>query len=154
VILQHIFLMSAAVILLVDDSDDDAFFFRKAIQKARLNCVVQHLTDGRAAMDYLSGIGPYADRQRYPLPALVLLDSHLPRVTGLEVLVWARAQDQFQNLPMALLTGSAFHDDESHAIALGATAYFQKIPGLAEVMEFIRTVVFGENKSGSEQHTR
>ena len=35
---------------------------------------VQVATDGQMAIDYLAGTGPFSNRERHPLPGLVLLD--------------------------------------------------------------------------------
>ena len=40
------------------------------------------------AIQYLSGESPYDSRSRCPLPSLVLLDTYMPAVGGLEVLEW------------------------------------------------------------------
>ena len=36
--------------------------------------------------------GEYADREKFPLPNVVLLDLKMPRKSGLEVLAWIRAK--------------------------------------------------------------
>jgi CheY-like chemotaxis protein len=47
---------------------------------------VRVVTDGQEAIDYLSGVGKFANREKFPLPDLMLLDLKLPHVMGLEVL--------------------------------------------------------------------
>jgi len=42
---------------------------------------------GEEAMEYFKGVGRFADRRRFPMPNLVLLDSNMPKVTGFEFLV-------------------------------------------------------------------
>ena len=52
---------------------------------------------------YLRGVGIYADRFRYPLPSLLILDS-LNRDGGdLEVLGWIRGKSSFVHLPVVIL---------------------------------------------------
>ena len=53
---------------------------------------IQVASDGQQAIDYLKGAGKYADREKFPLPCLVLLDLKLPYVMGLDVLKWIRQQ--------------------------------------------------------------
>ena len=67
-------------ILLIDDEENDVTFTTIALEKAGVTCPVHVAKNGREALDYLSGHGKFADRDRYPLPYLVLLDLKLPFV--------------------------------------------------------------------------
>jgi CheY-like chemotaxis protein len=78
-------------ILLVEDNAADVMLMRRAFEKVRLANPLQVVTHGDAAVDYLAGQGMYADRQRFALPVLILLDLKLPRRSGIEVLLAARA---------------------------------------------------------------
>ena len=52
---------------------------------------------------YLRGVGIYADRFRYPLPSLLILDSLNPDGGDLEVLGWVRGKSSFVHLPVVIL---------------------------------------------------
>src|SRR5438270_829679 len=95
-----------ASILLVEDNDDDVLLVRRAFAKAKLGTPLAVVRDGDAAVEYLGGGGPYADRERHPLPALVLLDLKLPRRSGFEVLEWVRRHPVLRRLPVVVLTSS------------------------------------------------
>ena len=109
-------------IALVEDNEDDLFFMRRALQAAAIANPTVVLRDGRAAMDYLSGQGIYADRESYPLPCLVLLDLKLPEVHGFEVLRWIRAHPTVGTVVVIVLTTSGESRDVATAYALGANA--------------------------------
>ena len=64
-------------ILIADDSEDDRLLLMRGLRKVACCEVIACVEDGQMAIDYLSGTGRYADRSKYPLPGLVLLD--LPR---------------------------------------------------------------------------
>ena len=81
---------SGGVVLLVEDSEHDVFFFRQCMKKAGASFPLQVAVDGAAATDYLSGAEPYSDRDRYPLPRLILLDLKLPKRSDFELLQWLR----------------------------------------------------------------
>lgn len=62
--------------------------------------------DGEEAIAYLSGEGEYSNREKYPLPILMLLDLKLPRKSGHEVLEWLRSQPGLRRLTVVVLTAS------------------------------------------------
>ena len=70
-----------------------------ALERAKVKNPLAVARDGREAIAYLKGDGKFANRQEYPLPALVLLDLRLPQVPGLEVLKWIREQPAFAASP-------------------------------------------------------
>jgi CheY-like chemotaxis protein len=113
-------------VLLVEDSQNDILLIERAVRQASLAATLSVVRDGDAAVEYLSGAGPYADRQRHPLPILVLLDLKLPRRSGLEVLEWQRQQPGLRRLPVAVLTSSNQMADVNRAYDLGANSYLVK----------------------------
>jgi two-component system response regulator len=70
--------LKGGTVLYVEDEENDAF--RMAFAGKRLESALRVVGDGRAAIEYLSGAGKYADRKEYPLPSVVLLDLNLPQV--------------------------------------------------------------------------
>jgi len=95
------------------------------MKKAGVTNPVQVVSDGQQAIDYLKGTGKFADRERFPLPCLVLLDLKLPYVMGLEVLKWIREQPGAA-LVVVVLTASGQDADVAAAYRLGANAYLTK----------------------------
>ena len=113
-------------VLVVEDNGDDVMLIRRAFGKAGVTAGLEVVTDGDAAVAYLSGAGPYADRQAHPLPDLILLDLKLPKRSGLEVLQWLRDQPSIGRLPVVVLTSSRESMDVSRAYDLGANSYLVK----------------------------
>src|SRR2546423_11788673 len=72
----------AITVLHVDDDPNDKALLRAAARKAALEFILHTVEDGEGAIAYLSGRGIYADRCRFQLPSLILLDLKMPRVTG------------------------------------------------------------------------
>jgi CheY-like chemotaxis protein len=129
-----------ATVLLVEDNADDVLLIQRAFRKANLPSVVQVVTHGEAAVDYLAGAGDYGDRLRYPLPVLVLLDLKLPRKSGLEVLTWRRQQAEVRRLPMVVLTSSREVSDLHAAYDLGANSYLVKPVGFDALLDMLKAV--------------
>ena len=67
-----------AVILLVDDSPDDVNAIEGGWIKANLQNRLLKMRDPEEALSYLRGYGEHSDRQRCPLPNLVLLKLNRP----------------------------------------------------------------------------
>jgi CheY-like chemotaxis protein len=124
-------------VLLVEDEDDDIFFVQKAFEKAGINNRLHVALDGQQAIDYLSGKGQYSDRSTFPLPALVILDLKLPKVWGMDVLKWIRANPALRSLPVVVFTGSDDALDAQRAYRLGANSYFQKPPNLENLYDLV-----------------
>ena len=81
---------------------------------------------GFQAIDYLSGEGEYADRERYPLPCLIITDLKMPGVDGFELLEWLECHHEFARVPKIVLTSSSIEEDQKRARQLGACAFFVK----------------------------
>lgn len=132
--------LDARTLLLVEDNDDDVFIFQRAYKQAQLSHPLQVARDGEEATDYLLGRGAFADRTKYPLPFLVLLDLKLPFKSGLEVLESVREQPELANLCVVVLTSSAEDRDVARAHELGAQAYLVKPPSARSLLETMAAV--------------
>lgn len=118
----------SSTLLVVEDEEHDVFFLERTIRKAGLTNPVQVVRNGQEAVEYLSGQGQYADRERHPLPCLVFLDLHLPGKSGLEVLTWIRKQSALETMIVVLLTGSKEETAIATAYEIGANSYLVKPP--------------------------
>ena len=113
-------------ILLAEDSENDIIMLRRAARHARFTNPISIVNDGEEVIAYLQGDGKYADRRRYPLPGLLLLDLKMPRKNGFEVLQWLREQPQFTGLQVVVLSSSDEIRDINRAYELGANSFVVK----------------------------
>ena len=127
-------------LLLVEDDSNDVLLIQRAFQKASMANPLQVVTDGEEAVAYLSGEGHYGDRQKHPLPMLVLLDLKLPRKSGLEVLEWLRGQPGLKRLPVVVLTSSKESGDVNRAYDLGANSYLVKPVGFDSLVGMVKSL--------------
>lgn len=126
------------VILLVEDEEINVLMFRKAMQKVAANYPVMVVQNGLEALAYFQGTGKFGDRQEFPLPDLVLLDSQLPYVRGLDVLKWIRAQPELRSIVVIMLTTCEHPENIRKAYALGANAYLVKPLTVTQFENMIR----------------
>ena len=127
-------------ILLVEDNPDDAELLEYAFRKAGIANPLLAVTDGDAAVEYVGGTGAYADRQRHPLPELILLDLKLPRRSGFEVLAFIRGQEATRHTPVVVLTSSSQHADIQRAYEAGTNSYLVKPVGRDALIEMARSL--------------
>jgi CheY-like chemotaxis protein len=114
------------VILIVEDNEIDLLRLRRAFAKAKVLNPLFSVQTGEEGIEYLKGVGRYADRDEYPLPDLVLLDLKLRGMNGFQVLEWIRQQPGLNSSRVVVLTGSTALDDINLAYQLGANSFLVK----------------------------
>jgi CheY-like chemotaxis protein len=77
-------------------------------------------------INYLKGEGVFSNRDKHPLPTLVLLDLKMPGVDGFDVLKWLRLQPGLRRLLVVVFTSSDYPGDVNRAYELGANSYLLK----------------------------
>ena len=126
-------------ILLVEDDENDMFFLQRAMKNAGVPNPIQIASDGQQAIDYFQGTGKFADREKFPLPYLVLLDLKLPRVMGLDVLKWIRQQPEVAAI-VIILSSSKEEADVASAYRLGANGYLVKPAEASQLDDMAKSI--------------
>ena len=132
--------LTASPILLVEDNVDDVLLIKRAFEQARIEIPVFVVADGEEAIAYLSGRGKFADREKHPVPGLVLLDLKLPQIPGLQVLAWLRKQPALGRMLVIVLTSSQESIDINRAYDLGANSYLVKPVSFQALTDLIKSV--------------
>lgn len=112
-------------ILVVDDDENDLRLIDLALKLGAHPPAVRYLHDGGEALDYLYARGSYKEEPTES-PAFILLDLHMPRVDGWEVLRQVKSDDRLRGIPIVIFSSSARETDVRHCYALGANAYVVK----------------------------
>jgi CheY-like chemotaxis protein len=110
-------------VLIADDSPPDRLLIKAAIDLVPRLQIVAEVGDGAEAVAYLTGQGPFQDRQKFPLPDLLLLDLKMPLKDGFQVLEWLQTQS-LDTLTVVVLTDSMDPEHLKRALDLGAD-FFQ-----------------------------
>lgn len=129
--------MNPKTILLVEDNPQDEMLTLRVLRRANLANQVDVARDGQQALDYLFREGEFAHRENPGLPAVVLLDIGLPRLSGLEVLERLRADPRTALLPVVVLTSSDEERDRLKSYRSGANSFVRKPVNFADFAETV-----------------
>jgi DNA-binding response OmpR family regulator len=111
---------------------------RRAFERASLPFPLPVMHDSEEAIRYLGGRAGYHDREKFPLPTLVILDLHLPRKSGFDVIQWIRTRPELSKMPVYILTSST--DDLDQAMSMGMTDHFTKPMGFQPLVDVVRAI--------------
>jgi CheY-like chemotaxis protein len=129
-------------ILLVEDEPDARFLIVTSFEFAELPVSFQVVENGQEAINYLSGKQPYANRECYPLPVMILTNIRLPYMSGFDLLEWVKQHPKLQHLPVVVMSVS---DDPNHLIlaaGLGACSYFVKTSSYDDLIDIVVQQIF------------
>src|SRR5436190_5741750 len=93
-------------VLLVEDDDNDILFMQIAFKRAGMEHPLVAVHDGEMAIEYLSGTGRYNDRERFPLPCIIVTDLKMPRMDGFDLLEWMQGRPELAGTPAIVLSSS------------------------------------------------
>lgn len=122
-------------ILLVEDSPDDADLMVEALKAGLLGSRITIVEDGEEAIAYLRmGEG------RSAIPDLILLDLHLPRMNGHELLAEIKQDDDLRRIPVVIMTSSEKEQDFIQAYDLHANCCVFKPMNQEQFAEVVRKI--------------
>jgi two-component system response regulator len=127
-------------ILLVEDNPNDAELAIRALKKYNLVDKLLWVKDGQEALDFIFAQGQYSGRSIEDAPKVILLDMHLPKIDGLEVLERIKSDTRTVSIPVVVLSASP----EEHRIAmsynLGVNGYVLKPVDFDEYADAVKEI--------------
>lgn len=118
--------MKNSRILLVEDNPDHQELTLMTLAENNVLNEIVVANDGLEALEYLFATGRYAGRDARDVPALILLDLKLPKLSGIEVLRRIRDDDRTRYVPVVILTSSSEEEDIVASLHNGANSYVRK----------------------------
>jgi chemotaxis family two-component system response regulator Rcp1 len=125
-------------ILLVDDSENDRILLTEALRGADPELQVHQVCDGEECLDFLRKQGEYAAAVS---PDLVLLDLHLRRMDGSEVLAELQADLALRHIPVVVLSTSASRNEITMVYQRGCRAYMVKPASFHEMRRRLSVLI-------------
>jgi len=127
----------AVEILLVEDNVDEAELTMTTLKEGRLRNRVHWVENGEEALVFLRQEGRHAGA---PRPDLILLDLHLPRLNGHEVLAELKQHPHWKRIPVVIMTSSDNEKDIVSAYDRHANCYITKPIDMDKFMEAVRSI--------------
>jgi len=127
-------------ILMADDDADDRMLTKEALEESRLANDLRFVENGEELMRYLRRQDQYADPQESPRPGLILLDLNMPRMDGRAALKELKADPDFRQIPVTVLTTSKADEDIFRSYDLGVNSYIVKPVTFEALVDILQTL--------------
>jgi CheY-like chemotaxis protein len=125
-------------ILVVEDQEADFILLKRAFERVKVTNPIQWARDGYEALDYLQGKAKYADRSKFPLPDLLIVDLKMPRMSGFELLDYIHNNPDFRVIPTIVMSASKQDADLKKAYDLGASTFFVKPTDFSTLVDLVK----------------
>lgn len=132
--------LGLAEILLVEDDPRDAELTLHALKRCGLAHRVEHVTDGAAALEYVSSVEAFPNAQPGSLPKVILLDLRLHKMGGLHVLRQLKSNERTRNIPVIALTSSKMAIEIVESYKLGVNSYVIKPTDPSQFEEVVSAI--------------
>jgi CheY-like chemotaxis protein len=113
-------------VLFVEDNLDDFSLACYALSTIKLRNRVRHVGSADEMLEYLRAMDRYLDTEKYPMPAVIVMDMHLPGPDGMEAQTMLRTNLRFRHIPIICISSSESLPQLQTAVDLGADAWMLK----------------------------
>jgi CheY-like chemotaxis protein len=120
-------------ILLAEDDSVDAMTVKRAFSELKVTNELIRVTNGEEALEYLK---THPDKK----PCVILLDLNMPRMNGIEFLKVAKADNEFRQIPVVVLTTSKDDRDKVESFKLSVAGYIVKPVDYKKFVEAIKVL--------------
>ena len=127
----------AARILVIEDNRSDVFLLDLALKKQDVRFELVHLPTGAQALAFIRRQGAFADTA---VPDLILVDLHLSRYSGEDILREIRGASYLAGVPVCVWSSSQSRRDEAALRDLGVSQFITKPSGLDQFMEIGKVI--------------
>ncbi|MEO8659799.1 MAG: response regulator [Bryobacteraceae bacterium] len=114
-------------VMIVEDNPADVYLVERALQENCVAYTLSVLTDGDEALRWIYHASDHP-------PELIVLDLHMPRTGGAEVLRAIRSAPRLADVPVMILSSSQSPSDKNRVQILGFARYVQKPTMLEEFL--------------------
>lgn len=127
-------------ILIADDDAEDRMLVKDALEENRIVNNIHFVENGEDLLDYLFNKGNFTDKNKYPVPDIILLDLNMPRKDGREALKDIKADAALRIIPVVVLTTSKAEEDIIRSYDLGVSSFITKPVTFNSLVEIMKTL--------------
>ncbi|TVR76969.1 MAG: response regulator [Chitinophagaceae bacterium] len=131
-------------ILIIEDNPGDSFYTKHILKEAEIGEFFTIIEDGEEAWEYLENCSKGLSNKK---PDLIILDIHLPKISGLDLLKDLRQLPALSDTPIIILTVSKETKDFISSMVNGAEYYTVKPISKNEILKITNSIYSLNNKS-------
>ena len=127
-------------ILLVEDNANDVILTQRMFAKSKIANEIIVVGNGEEAIKYLfEDVNECKIKNNgHDLPLVILLDLHLPKINGIEILRKLRACEDTKLIPVIVLSTSSEDDEMIASYTLGVISFVHKPVKFIDFADAIR----------------
>ena len=122
-------------IVMADDDEDDIEMFQSAVSETCPDLKLTVATDGAKLIKLLAKI---------PIPDAIFLDLNMPIKTGKQCLEEIRNKEEFDDVPVVMLSTSNLESEIDFCLNNGAHHYFVKPNSYAGLKSIVESICTGK----------
>jgi chemotaxis family two-component system response regulator Rcp1 len=126
-------------VFLVEDDADDRRQIAEVLERSPYIHNIHHFGNADALKKHFAQEGYYTDPVLRRIPALILLDLHMPGTGGMDFLRELKGNPLTRDIPVIIITGDSSPWCTQEAFELQASAYVSKPVHLDYIHEVIHT---------------
>ena len=112
-------------VLIAEDDDGHAELIQELLIEVGVRNPIQRFRDGQELLDFFNSADPNSTLQAGS-SYLVLLDIRMPRLDGVEVLRYMKADERLKRIPVTMLTTTDDPREVEKCYELGCNCYITK----------------------------
>jgi two-component system, response regulator len=128
--------LDARAIVIAEDDQDDRDLTREAFAELKLPNHLAFCNDGADLLDYLQHCAVKGRIEE--MPAILLIDLNMPRICGRQALRLIRANPQFRDISIVMLSTSHAENDRIACYADGADLFLTKPSCFRELVALLQ----------------
>ena len=125
--------MKSLSILLIDDDEIERIKFQKVCEDINFPCSVVEAINGKQALNFLNRIENRFD--------IIVLDLHMPKMNGLELLENLKSNIKFKNTPIIIMSNSEDVAELKKCYDYGVSGYFTKPGDFTKYSKKVKSVL-------------
>ena len=125
--------MKSLSILLIDDDEIERMKFKKVCKDIRFSCSIVEAINGKQALGFLKKTNHSFN--------IIILDLHMPKMNGLELLEKLKSSFQYKNIPIIIMSNSEDNSELKKCFNFGVSGYFTKPAQYSKYAKKVKSIL-------------